>query len=503
MRFYRAGAKGYRGGDAIPTLDPSTVGATQCALCRLNPCRLWPLPALAAGLLALTVLGCTPRPELDPHEQLPAAATDTEAIAGTQLNDWCTGYQPPALQALTDRALSDNRDLAAVAARLQEAQANARAAGAARWPALSLEGSASRARQPFIGEVPPELPFDLETTRTRLQLGAAAQYEIDLWNRLGDQAKAAALQAEAGAEDLRAARVTLAAQVADGWFELIARRRQAALLAEQVQSAERLLELTRLRFARGQAQGLDIVQQRQQTETLRGQLSIARAQAAVAQSQLSVLLGAAPGDAFATDPTLPQPAPLPLSGIPANLLELRPDLAAAAARVRAADRQAAAAVAERLPGIQLTARAFGEAAGPGELFDRIFWNLAGNVSLLLFDSGRLAALVQAADARTEAALQEYAGAYLTALAEVGQALLLEDGQREQLHSLQAQQQAAERALQLAREGYLAGALDYLRVLNAQQSLHQSSQALLDGERQLLSHRLQLCRALGHAPPVGA
>ena len=430
------------------------------------------------------------------HEHLTSGAVDP-----TELREWCEGYWPDRLQVLTRRALTNNRELAAARANLRAAEASARAAGATRIPSLDLEGSVRRSRQPFFADVEEDVPVDFETTVTRYRAGVAAQYEVDFWGRLGDEREAAALEATASEEDLRTARITLTAEVAERWFELLAQRQTSELLTAEVAASERTLELVRLRFTQGQTQGLDVVQQRQQTEALNGQQILTQVEMPVLARELGVLLGEPPDPATrpGADGDLPMPTPLPLAGIPANLLQLRPDLRAAGTRMAAADRQAAAALAARLPAVVLSAQLFGETENITDLFETLFFDLLGSFNLVLLDGGRLRAEVDVADAQADAALAEYAQTLLTALAEVGNALALEQSQRRYLASLGVQRDEAERAWRLAREGYVQGALDYLRVLGTQQTLFETERALIDGRRQLLSFRLQACRALGHAP----
>lgn len=451
-----------------------------------------------ASLLSLHLAGCAGEPRQVPSESVPEGPT-VAPVDRSQVEAWCQAYLPPELQSATRQALENNRELATARANLREAEASARAAGAARWPTLSLESSASRSRQPFVGDLPETFPGDLESERTRYRAGAAAQYEIDLWGRLNSEAQAAALEAEATAEDLAAARVSIASELAERWFEMLAQNRLAALLEEELGASEKMLKLTKLRFGQGQTQGLDVVQQRQQTESIAGQLAQARAQTHALSRELATLLGETQEAAPDAGGDLPEPPPLPLEGIPANLLGLRPDLSAAARRMAAADARYAAAVAERLPAVQLSAEVFSQAANVSNLFGSIFWNLMGSVSLVMLDGGRLEARAEAADARAEAALEQFAQSYLTALTEVGTGLILERGQRAQLESLEEQTDAGLRALELARAGYRRGTVDYLRVLSAQQSLLQARQSLIQGRRQLLSYRLQTCRALGFAP----
>lgn len=466
-------------------------------------------------LVTLLVTGCARQGSVDLQAPLPETAA-LPTVQSQQLGEWCQAYLPSPLKSLTYRALKNNHDLSIARANLREAQASARAAGASRLPNLNLEGSASRSRLASVGGVSAAPGRRMDSTISRYRLGVAMQYELDFWGRVASEAEAVALQADASWDDLQAARVTLSAEVAQRWFELVAIRQVIDLLQTEVAAREQMLELVQLRFAQGQAQGLDVVEQRQQTETIQGELALTQAQAKVVTNELQILLGESPLETSVhqQERGLPPLTPLPLEGIPANLLQLRPDLSAAGKRMAAADQQAAAAVAERLPMVQLTAEAFGESRTVTELFEQIFWNLLGSVNVVVFDGGRLKAQAEMADAQAEAAMEQFAQAYLTALAEVGNGLVLEQGRRSQLNSLRLQAEDADRALALSRTYYLQGVVDYLRVLNAQQQRLHVQQSLIEAQRELLASRLQTCRALGYsaaeadlsegvAPPSGA
>jgi outer membrane protein TolC len=214
-----------------------------------------------------------------------------------------------------------------------------------------------------------------------------------------------------------------------------------------------------------------------------------------ARSQLAVLL-AEPPQAFDPpgDARLPDLEGLPDPGVPLTLLHRRPDLRAAFLRLEAADARSAAAVAERLPGLRLTADLFGQAAEPGSVLEVLLLQVTGLASQTLFDAGRLEARADQAEARARQALYEYARTLLSALQETADALALEGSRARALESLAEQARIGRERLGLARRRYLAGTVPYLEVLTALQALQRTQRELVDARLGRMTQRVNLCRA---------
>jgi NodT family efflux transporter outer membrane factor (OMF) lipoprotein len=475
-----------------------------------------PLAALALAV----ALACGPpgveSPPVDEVVELPPAE-EWPKLDGPPPEQWCSDFGDPQLADLVEQAFSGSPDLRAAWARVRQAEAAAEIAGARLWPTVEAQLQASRT-EPLDGEGGRDLPFPgggvgggggtgggagftAFGTGTFYTASLGASYEIDAWGRLRSRRAAAVLEAEAARDDVRALSTTLTSRLAEAYFDLAFERASLALLGEQVEVSERYLQLTLLRFGQGATNALDVTQQRQQLESLRGLAARAESRAATATHRLAILLGRPPRDLpdLAVPDDVPDLPPLPAAGVPADLLERRPDLRAARARLAAADRRTAAALADKLPGITLSAQLFANSSSLSDLLDDIFWSVSGSLAQTLFDAGRRDQEVERARAAADEQLYAYAQTLLTALREVRDALALEDGQREVLESLHVQAEAAGTALGLARARYVMGAADYLRVLTALQSLQRIQQDRLDARRQLLSHRIQLCRALGGAP----
>ncbi|MGD8914653.1 MAG: TolC family protein, partial [Candidatus Thiodiazotropha sp.] len=191
---------------------------------------------------------------------------------------------------------------------------------------------------------------------------------------------------------------------------------------------------------------------------------------------------------------LPTLGPLPATGVPAELLQRRPDLQAARLRIAAADARIAAAVAARYPRIDLSA-ALTSSSSSGELFSDWLGNLAAQLVAPLFDGGQRSAEAQRARAAALEALNEYRQALLEALGEVEVALATEFGQRRYLASLENQLQQAAAVQRQERQRYFQGDSDYLSVLDALRSRQALERQQVTAKRQLLSDRINLVRAL--------
>jgi NodT family efflux transporter outer membrane factor (OMF) lipoprotein len=369
-----------------------------------------------------------------------------------------------------------------------------RQAASGKWPQIQLDASASRQKNRFqlaepIGEI---------TTRTnQFSASVGAAYEVDLWKRVGSQAAGAALDAAAFRDDVEAMAISLAAEISEAWFDLVVQRAQRKLLAEQLETNQTFLELVELRFEQGLASALDVYQQRQQVVATRGQLTLVESAIAALGFRLAALVGQPPRSVVAGErDALPGMPELPGTGIPADLLERRPDVRAARRRVEAADHRVAVAVADRLPGLRLSGSTSLQDSNIAELIATPLWAIIASVTQPIFAGGRLKAEVERNRAIVEERLMQYGQVLLLAMTEVETALVQERQQLANIAALEEQVEIGKSALREARARYREGLIDYLPVLTSLQALQRVELSVLQARRQLLSHRIQLCRALG-------
>ncbi|MEO8351204.1 MAG: TolC family protein [Chthoniobacteraceae bacterium] len=475
-----------------------------------------PGPKAVCGWLAFGLLfgGCALREKPVP----PGVAVPEKFSASGKASapdQWWRSFDDSTLNRLVDRSMADNLTLRIAWDRLAQARAVARREGAALYPAVDGSGTATRSRQVRtagnIGnsEITEAGVRDrrLVTYGTDLSLGVTVGYEVDLWGRIRSAHDAARFDTRASEEEVLAAAMTLSASVATTWYRLVEQNGQIDLLKVQLETNERVLELITTRFQQGQVGAADVLQQRQLAESSRGAVATAEGQAAVLAHQLAILLGRPP-----TDRVAPRTAelfalpPLPSTGVPAALIQRRPDIRQSYFNVLASDRRISSAVAEQFPRLSLSAGVDTSGAQTRDLFDNWLATLGANLIAPLLDGG----LRQAEVVRTRAVLSEnlhrYGQVILESLGEVEDALAQERTQREFIVSLEKQLKFAQQALERTRDSYLNGAFDYLRVLETISSLQSLERTYLTARRELLERRIALCRALGggwqmKAPPL--
>jgi len=290
--------------------------------------------------------------------------------------------------------------------------------------------------------------------------------------------------------------LALAAEVATSWFSLVEQRGQLALLDQQVENNARVLDLITLRFRRGQVGAADVLRQRQLLERNRGERAQVEELLELREHQLAVLLGAAPGhESFEAQAQLPEVSALPETGLPSALLERRPDVQRAFARVLAADRRAAAALADRYPRLELSYVLRMSAADLGDVMDTWLASFTANVVGPLFDAGLRDSEVDRNRALLSERIHDYGQVVLTALREVEDALAQQRHRRELLSALQAQLTLSEQTLNRVRDRYLKGTVGYLDVLSATLTQQGLERDQLRARAELLGLRIALHRAL--------
>jgi NodT family efflux transporter outer membrane factor (OMF) lipoprotein len=322
-------------------------------------------------------------------------------------------------------------------------------------------------------------------------------YELDVWGRVRAGYFASQQDTLASRADVEAAAMTIAASVTERWFDVVQQRSLKQLLDRQKTVIETNLQLVQARFGEGDAALSEIYQQQQQLQSLQTQLVGVGGQETVAHQQLAALLGRMPSKLVSdTRVELPDIPPLPEKGIPASLLERRPDLRAAKARVVAADYRVAQAIAARLPQLTLSGSLGFNATELSEFFQSFVWSITGAINGTIWDGGRMDSEIARSKAVVDERLAAYGQALLTALVEVESALVLERQARESIALLNLQVETAQKTLDSARRRFGAGIGSYLAILTAETSLQQAQQQLLTTQRQLLSQRIQVYRALG-------
>jgi NodT family efflux transporter outer membrane factor (OMF) lipoprotein len=429
-----------------------------------------------------------PRPVVEPKQDDPIR----DARWWRQMND-------PTLSMLIEEALRRNQSVRAGWARVRQSRFIANQVRAARMPQIGLSGDYSIGRSlAAIGEV-----------RQQQATGSIpVSYEVDLFARYAREHQGAKLDAKAARLDQEALAISIAAEVAEAWFDSINARIEVDVVSEQLETDLRFLELVELRYREGLNSAVDVHQQRQRVSSQRALLALSEAQIDLTDQRLSVLLGEAPGRPFPVDgKVLPDIGPTPDIKVPASLVQARPDIQALQTRVAAEDSRFAAAVGARLPQITLdfnpgytwinseVVNIFPESKTFG-----IQWNAGGRFSVPLFDGIRGVSAIKTQRAVTDQLIEQYSESILAALFEVESTLVLERQERLRIQYLEDEFRLANITLEATRDRYRAGLSDFLPVLTALATRQASELQLVSARRQLVSYRIQLYRALGGAWP---
>jgi len=444
-------------------------------------------------IILLLVASCAPfKPQerQSPEGELPRSFSLYTAESEPELR-WWEEFNDIDLNVLVKEALSDNLTLKEIWSRLVQARALAVQAGAALYPDLTGTAGADYARQRSDNG-------SAKTTSTEdYSLGVVSSYELDLWGRIRAERESALLEVTAAREDLNTAAMTLAAEVANRWVNIISQRMQKRLLERQLQTNLTLLELIELRFRMSMVSALDVYQQKQVVENIKAEIPLVEAEEQLLLHELALLLGKPTGTSLKISrEEFPEPTEIPATGLPADLLSSRPDLRRAGMRLQAADWQVAAARANRLPAISLTATAQYGKGDMDVLFDNWLLSLAGNLTAPIFDGGRRAAEVDRRQAFSDENLSAYRQAVLTAIKEVEDSLVSEVKQREHIKALENVLVTARRALEEAGIRYRNGLTDYLPVLTQLLAVQNLERNLIRQRAILLNARVSLYRSLG-------
>ena len=421
----------------------------------------------------------------------------------TPHDNWWKVFGNPELDRYVETALSHNYDIKAATARILELKYQKIQSRSARFPGLELDGSAQRQRK-TVESVVPAVPTPIRTQdRVNIDshnLSLAASFEIDLWGRLAraeEASDADVLQAE---EDRRTVAQTVVAETISLYLEIEALERRIQVVKESVKNYQRSLEIVDGRYHRGIANILDLRQARRTLAQAESKLPTLLQETGIIQQKLSMLMGRYPETRPPREHKkdyFERLVPVP-EGLPSELLMRRPDIRAAEAWLMSLNARVGEAKAGRFPRISLTGSYGFTSEALKEIFkpENELWNLAIGLVQPIFDAGRLKAAQKAAEQRYVQGISSYAKTVLNAFYEVESALLTRQQQLDRRDKVLNYLKEA-RATQEAAEGrYLRGLVDYLSVLEAQQSRFQAEEDLILADLSVLTNRITLHRALG-------
>jgi NodT family efflux transporter outer membrane factor (OMF) lipoprotein len=416
------------------------------------------------------------------------------------VSSWLTAFNDGQLTALVETGLNHNFDLNAAAARVDAAKEHAVIAGAGRLPQLYFAPGYQRGKDGLSSESGQFLAlFNLS-------------WELDVWGRIKATQQAAFEDAVAVGEDYQAARLSLAARLAQVYFQWREACLQAKVAAQSVKDRGVIVELVRGRFNKGLTRGLDLRLALTDLANAEAQLAQTQNDVQLLHKQLQTLLGRYPSFDVVTvgdqanefAPTkaqhLPEPPVTLAAGLPSELLNRRPDVVSAFKRLQAADQRLASSQKALMPRITLTAAGGSVGAALADIVDprAAAWNLAAGLAQPLFTGDRLQADIRLKQANVEDAYNQYQSVALNAFREVEQALASETRLREQEQALREAVSQTEASRKLAVYSYRQGLIEILTLLDSYRSTFNAQSTHLAVQRQLLTNRISLYLALGGA-----
>jgi len=412
--------------------------------------------------------------------------------------DWFDLLRDPELRKLVETALQQNRDVRVAIASIDEFRAQYGVTRGALFPQLSVNGEGGTEKSVFgsLGA----FKFDVVTATADLQ------WELDFWGRLRRATEAARADLLAREESRRAVVLTLVSDVATAYLELRELDLDLEISKRTLASNEETLRLARRRFDQGLISELDVRQFESEVANPAARVADFERQIAQKENQLSVLVGRNPGLIPRGSELTGTLAPLAIpAGLPASLIDRRPDVRQAEQQLHAAMARIGAAQGALLPRITLT----GEYGTQSQDFSNLFkssteiYQLFGGVSIPIFTGGQVGKQVDVARARAAQARYSYEQTVLLALEEVNDALVGVRATRDVAAAQERQADALRSAFRLADRRYQNGISSYLEVLDAQRNLFTAELALAQAQRLQLAAAVELYKALGGGWPVAA
>jgi NodT family efflux transporter outer membrane factor (OMF) lipoprotein len=464
------------------------------------------------ALLAFLAGGCANIPSVGPDYHAPATKVPahwSEPLAGGETNSaavtaaWWKNFHDSEMDSLIERAACSNLDLRIAQARVREARAHYRMTSADFWPTIDGSGSYARNRQsehqPVLGSLP--MPAGVPFENDVYQAGFDASWEIDVFGgkrRTTESAKAQVAAAQFGEHEVL---VTLLGEVARNYVEARGYQRRLEIARDNIRAQEQSLAIVQNRFTNGLTSDLDVQQASTVLATTRASVPTLETAIQASIHRLGVLLGQTPESletelaAVAPIPAAPPVVPV---GLPSELLLRRPDVAQAERQLAAATANIGVAKADLFPKFYLTGVAGYESVSASDWFDggSRFWSVGPTVQWNIFDAGRIRANIKIQNARQEQALATYEQTALNAFEDVENSLVAYAKEQVRRRSLEDAVTSSKESLRLANQLYANGLSNFINVLDAERSLYQAQDALVQSDRTVSTDVIALYKSLG-------
>jgi len=456
--------------------------------------------AIVAVFAGCAVTPAYTPPRLEMPAQWKVEAPFRQAMPSDDLpkGAWWQRFRDTRLNGLVEKALADNATLAVAGARLLQARATVDAAGAAQYPQLAAAIREQRLRISANRPLTNYNAANFRTTQADHVGQLVASYELDLFGRVRSVVEGAIAVSEQSAADLENTRLVLTADLATAYFNLRATDIELDVLRQALALQRRTLGVVTTRRELGAASGVEVAQQQALVDSTLTQFDLLQRQRALFQNAIATLTGT-PAPLFALEPdvTLIAPPAIPI-GVPSDILERRPDIAAAERAVAAANAQVGVAVASFYPSITLGGAYGAQTRTIERLLESpsVIWSLGASLLQPIFDGGRLKANEAFARAGYQATVENYRRVVLVAMQEVEDGILGLAALENASAQAQVAVASARRVFEMATARYEGGVASSLEVITAQQSLLVAERLAAQVVGQRLLSTVFLVKALG-------
>jgi multidrug efflux system outer membrane protein len=449
---------------------------------------------LIACTVSMLLAACSLGPRYHRPDIAPPPAWVTASDADAQqwpARDWWRGFNSADLDSFIAQAQSANDDLRAALARVHQADAQRRIAGAPLLPAVAVQATATRARAPVSGG-----GF---TTGNDFSPLLSASYELDFWGKNRAAFASASAAARASRYDRTTVELAVMAAVAGTYFQALELRDRLGIAEANLDNASKVLRGLKLEETAGLTTALDVAQQETVVATVNATIPPLKQQLRQSLDALAILVGSTPEIVDVTHGSLDElAAPAVRPGLPSELLARRPDVAEAESQLIAANANIAAARAAFFPSISLTAGGGYESAALAGLLspaNRV-WSLAAGATQPIFQGGALLGQYQLAKGHYEELLADYHKAVIAALANVEDSLIAMQQTQELVERQQHAALTAQRAYEFSQAQMRAGTINVLTLLNTQTAWFSARDALAQAKYARLLALVSLYQALG-------
>ncbi|WP_341912691.1 efflux transporter outer membrane subunit [Ferrovibrio terrae] len=464
---------------------------------------------LTATAVVLVSLGaCSMVPDyFKPKVETPAAwDSRQDAVNLWPDAQWWTGFNSAELNRLISEAQANNTDLRVAVARIRQAEAQAKISGADLYPTLGADGSATRTRQgrntgttTTTTTTSNSAARNGSTIRNSFSTDLTAGYQVDLFGGSAATADAALTRLESSRYNRETVAITLYADIASTYFQLLSLRDRIRLANETLGAAQGILDLLETQRSNGIITDYEVAQQRSSVATQRATVASLQQTERTTLDALAVLLGRPPqGFVVQGDSLAALTLPPVTAGLPSELLLRRPDLRKAEADLRAANFDIGAARAARFPSLDLTGRIGTQSAQTATLFDpgTMIYSIAAGLTAPIFQGGRLEGGEELSRATKDELVETYRGAILSAFRDTEDALgaTVHTG-RQYGFASEAFNQAND-AYRIVDSRYRAGTVGFLDLLDAQRSVFAANDTMVQAALSRYSANVSLYKALG-------